>query len=363
MSAAAEFGRGLRALRTSAGLTQAALGRLLGYHHSLISKVEAGTRRPPPDLAGRCARLLGDHSLLPLWSALEDERRAGPGDVVAALTGVAAYERFNDGFGGVPLIPALEGQLRTVTAWLAADADPALPGLAAGLAFRCGWARVENGQHRAGTTWLTRSVGWARAAHDRTTAGTALTYLGVVALVEGRPGPAGRLAARARAEAPGDTTVDFLASLLESRAHAANDADTSCRRALDRAERLSTDLRALPPRHGLMLLDAGKAACFRDLAVRRGAPALARRAVEHAREALRRTPVDSRPSRALFTVRLADAYACAAEPESAVAAAEPTVDAPWGGDLVRRELAGLKRRLVARWGRVREVRRFADLIP
>ncbi|XVV07492.1 hypothetical protein ACQPW3_19780 [Actinosynnema sp. CA-248983] len=45
-----------------------------------------------------------------------------------------------------------------------------------------------------------------------------------------------------------------------------------------------------------------------------------------------------------------------------MAAAEATVDAPWGGVLARREPVGLKQRLVAGWGRVREVRRFADLI-
>ncbi|WP_375295926.1 multiprotein-bridging factor 1 family protein [Saccharothrix sp.] len=68
--------RRLRDSRTAAGLTQAGLGNLLGYHHSLISKVEAGTRRPPPDLAARCVDLLHDRELLALWSAVEDERRA-----------------------------------------------------------------------------------------------------------------------------------------------------------------------------------------------------------------------------------------------------------------------------------------------
>ncbi|WP_309111216.1 hypothetical protein [Saccharothrix sp.] len=163
--------------------------------------------------------------------------------------------------------------------------------------------------------------------------------------------------------------MDFLASLLEARVHGASGDEVSCLRALERAERLSPDLRTLPSRQGLMLLDAGRAACFRDLAVRRDATGrdaagLAARAVECAPEALRRTPVNSRSSRALFSVRLADAYACAAEPESAVAAAQATVaaaqatvaaaqatvGAPWGGDLVRRKLVGLKQRFVAGWG-------------
>ncbi|MFC6009077.1 helix-turn-helix transcriptional regulator [Angustibacter luteus] len=55
----AEFGRRLRARRRAAGLTQAELGRRVGYHHSLISRLEAGERAPSPELLRRLERLLG----------------------------------------------------------------------------------------------------------------------------------------------------------------------------------------------------------------------------------------------------------------------------------------------------------------
>ncbi|MGW1597893.1 helix-turn-helix domain-containing protein [Streptomyces sp. NPDC002343] len=55
----AEFGRRLRARRRQAGLTQSQLGVKVGYHHSLISRLEAGLREPPAGLAGRLDSVLG----------------------------------------------------------------------------------------------------------------------------------------------------------------------------------------------------------------------------------------------------------------------------------------------------------------
>ncbi|MFJ7149000.1 helix-turn-helix domain-containing protein [Streptomyces sp. NPDC100445] len=55
----AEFGRRLRALRRQAGLTQSQLGIKVGYHHSLISRLEAGLREPPAGLVGRLDSVLG----------------------------------------------------------------------------------------------------------------------------------------------------------------------------------------------------------------------------------------------------------------------------------------------------------------
>uniref|UniRef100_UPI002867C811 helix-turn-helix domain-containing protein n=1 Tax=Streptomyces sp. WELS2 TaxID=2749435 RepID=UPI002867C811 len=55
----AEFGRRLRAWRRQAGLTQSQLGLKVGYHHSLISRLEAGLREPPAGLAGRLDSVLG----------------------------------------------------------------------------------------------------------------------------------------------------------------------------------------------------------------------------------------------------------------------------------------------------------------
>ncbi|MFE4590097.1 helix-turn-helix domain-containing protein [Streptomyces laurentii] len=53
-----EFGRRLRSRRRAAGLTQLQLGLLVGYHHSVISKLEAGLREPPLGLVRRLDSVL-----------------------------------------------------------------------------------------------------------------------------------------------------------------------------------------------------------------------------------------------------------------------------------------------------------------
>ncbi|MGC0381221.1 helix-turn-helix domain-containing protein [Streptomyces sp. SAI-129] len=54
----AEFGRQLRSLRRAAGLTQLQLGLRVGYHHSAVSKLEAGLREPPVGLVRRLDAVL-----------------------------------------------------------------------------------------------------------------------------------------------------------------------------------------------------------------------------------------------------------------------------------------------------------------
>ncbi|MFC8870623.1 helix-turn-helix domain-containing protein [Streptomyces sp. NPDC057148] len=54
----AEFGRRLRSLRRAAGLTQLQLGLRVGYHHTAVSKLEAGLREPPAGLARRLDEVL-----------------------------------------------------------------------------------------------------------------------------------------------------------------------------------------------------------------------------------------------------------------------------------------------------------------
>lgn len=54
----AEFGRQLRSLRRAAGLTQLQLGLRVGYHHSAVSKLEAGLREPPAGLVRRLDAVL-----------------------------------------------------------------------------------------------------------------------------------------------------------------------------------------------------------------------------------------------------------------------------------------------------------------
>ncbi|KPC81793.1 MULTISPECIES: helix-turn-helix domain-containing protein [Streptomyces] len=60
----AEFGQQLKCLRRRAGLTQRQLGQRVGYHHSLISRWESGTREPMPGAVDCLERVLDAHGVL-----------------------------------------------------------------------------------------------------------------------------------------------------------------------------------------------------------------------------------------------------------------------------------------------------------
>lgn len=55
----AEIGRQLRAARDRAGLTQTAVGQLLGVHFVTVSRWESGTRVPSLDVLYRLAAAYG----------------------------------------------------------------------------------------------------------------------------------------------------------------------------------------------------------------------------------------------------------------------------------------------------------------
>jgi hypothetical protein len=89
-SFAACLGTVLRRLRVRRGLTQAALGRLAGYHGSYVGAVERAAVRPSRDLVARCDRALdAGGALLGLWPLTDQEwtARTGPGPALPPATG------------------------------------------------------------------------------------------------------------------------------------------------------------------------------------------------------------------------------------------------------------------------------------
>ncbi|MFA3878726.1 helix-turn-helix domain-containing protein [Streptomyces sp. MMCC 100] len=94
----AEFGRQLRSLRRAAGLTQLQLGLRVGYHHSAVSKLEAGLREPPVGLVRRLDAVLetGGELAAIVAAPRETPRRPGrfPADpaLFAPLPGAGAPE-------------------------------------------------------------------------------------------------------------------------------------------------------------------------------------------------------------------------------------------------------------------------------
>ncbi|AZM79000.1 XRE family transcriptional regulator [Streptomyces sp. KPB2] len=83
----AEFGRRLRTLRRAAGLTQLQLGLRVGYHHSAVSKLEAGLREPPGELVRRLDTVLrtGGELAAIVAAPREVPRRAGRSPADPAL--------------------------------------------------------------------------------------------------------------------------------------------------------------------------------------------------------------------------------------------------------------------------------------
>lgn len=79
----AEFGRRLRSLRRAAGLTQLQLGLRVGYHHTAVSKLEAGLREPPAGLVRRLDEVLDTGGELAAIVAAPREAPRRPGRVPA----------------------------------------------------------------------------------------------------------------------------------------------------------------------------------------------------------------------------------------------------------------------------------------
>ncbi|WP_218952264.1 helix-turn-helix domain-containing protein [Amycolatopsis anabasis] len=347
-----EFGRLLREHREAAGLTQARLGRLVGHHHSLISKVEHGLR----------------------WSSLEAAHRnvarggdACPDSIREFDLLLTAYERFDDTLGGAGIVEALESHLRLLMGWLSTSSphQTEVLRLAGRYGYRAGWARFENGQRDLAMTWFGRALGWAKGADDHGLAADPQTRIGVVARAAGDQVRALGYARAAHETGAGRPWTGFLAAILEARAFAGLGERGRCANRLALAANLAgrtdpADAPWLARPYGVAMLQSIRAACYRDLAAH-GHRALADHAVDAARDAFERTPAEMWPNRALFAARLADAHAYAGEPDAAAQAVEATLAVPPSSrnSLVRGELRGLRHRLLATWGRDPEVRELA----
>ena len=210
---AAEFGRALRAHRRRARLTQAQVGERVGYHHSLISKVESGARTPPRGMAVALDEVLGTGgelaaldiqdspqqtllSLLPgaaadgvriplrRWPAVLPagigcpEHGAVPCRVPVAASAHALLARLGCDRPGPDLVHVLTALLHDCAAtdalapveWalhrLAPADSRALLTLAAHYARVAGGMRAARGQDALGMAWLGQGLTWAAAAGD-----------------------------------------------------------------------------------------------------------------------------------------------------------------------------------------------------
>jgi transcriptional regulator with XRE-family HTH domain len=447
-----EFGRTLRSRRRLAGLTQQQLGLRVGYHHSLISKLEAGLREPPAGLPRRLDDLLQtggdlsallstewappppalhrthfavipgqdtlaglaplegrfwparlpDHGLpcplhadagcdvpsyadaLTILAAVGAADDDGPpigvdSDVMHVLTALlAGYTRA--GFVGATagLVSSVEYVLRRVVRWAEAlnthgRSPHAQLRLAADYAQLAGRYRMQQGQSVMGMSWYDRGLNWADVCDAQ---GARASLLGDVCTLARLDGDATAALAYARAMEAVDPErgwIVTLAQLYQARGHALVGDGEQCRRHIALAhqrlnrfdERDRIEAPWLTGLTGRLRTEATVGGALRDLAARTGEPASGRAAVEAVQSALDLLPMVMRPARVLLTVRLADAFACAGQPDAAVITAAPVVGeaAAIGAATTTRELLGLRRRLSRQWSDLPEVRDLLEQMP
>lgn len=446
-----EFGRELRVWRRRAGLTQGQLGLRVGYHYSVISKLESGLREPPMGLPARLDALLGSDGALVALAEPAGRRRvpAGSSDptlfpVLPAVDGTEAlaapagpvwptvlpYAGFacplHDDVGcPVPdpldVLPALA---RLVRGGPAALPDRVVPELVHGLTallpgytraaveqvstdvvgsiervlhLLVGWAevidragrsplalfrlaaqyaqlaarlRMQRGQNVVGMAWVSHGLRWAGAGADPVARATLLSDFCLLARLDR---DAASSLAYAQALGAVDPQRGWMATLSHSyqaRAYGLAGEIGECRRQVLLARRWLERLDArdvaeapwLTGDAGVVRTESFIGGALRDLAATTGDRAMARRAVHATGRSLGHLPARMRPSYLLLTVRLADAYACAGEPDAAVAVVTPVAEeaAVTGRAIIARELRGLWARLGRGWGDLPDVRELDE---
>ncbi|MFG2915675.1 helix-turn-helix domain-containing protein [Kitasatospora sp. NPDC048298] len=347
-SARLRFGRRLRHWREARGLSQAELGRLLGYHDSLISRVENARRWPPPGMPDRADELLlADGELAQLWQALQRERRrlgelaaaarkplaadtappdAATVEVLAQL--LAVYRAAVGRIGGEELAAVLEHHARTLAGRPRTgprESPAADRSLAAQYAELAGWAHFEGDRHAHALGWYATGLEWARASDDRATTAALLARQSTLYWWHGDAATALTLAEAARSTAPPLPELWAWAAVVQAHAHALAGQAPQVHRTLADARRLTgAALRSGAPtpwtERAELVLAVAHGTCHRDLALHTGRTAHAHAAADRLEAALRLLDRAARPrDHALITARLAGARALAGHPDAAAA--------------------------------------------
>ncbi|MFD8750804.1 helix-turn-helix domain-containing protein [Kitasatospora sp. NPDC059577] len=350
-SARLRFGRRLRHWREARGLSQTELGRLLGYHNSLISRVENARRWPPPGMPARADELLlACGELADLWQTVRQERER-LGDLAAATrpplaTGaappdaatvevlahlLAGYRAAAGRIGGEELAAVLEHHARTLAGRPHAapqESPAAARSLAAQYAELAGWAHFEGERRTRALSWYATGLEWARATGDQATAAALLTRQSTLHWWRGDPATALALAEAARTAAPPLAGLRAWVAVALAHAHALAGETPQVRRTLADARRLTAAaLRSGDPTpwsaRADLVLAVAHGTCHRDLAVRTGGTARSRTAHAHTaaarlEAALRLLDPAAHPrDHALVSARLAGAHALAGRPDAA----------------------------------------------
>ncbi|AXK31442.1 XRE family transcriptional regulator [Streptomyces armeniacus] len=255
----------------------------------------------------------------------------------------------------------VERVLRSVVSWAeSVHAAGRLPRsqliLSAHYAVLAGRLRRQNGQSAAAMAWFGHGTRWAEASGDLSARAALLGEMSALARAEHDVDSALSYAQALTALAPDRGWTAALSHIFQARAYARASDLRECRRHLTLARRRldvldRRDLEESPcldGTQGLMHLESTAGAALRDLAVSTGDRRLARQAVRATSSALDYLPQWMQPIRLLLTVRLADSYACAGDPDSAWETASPVLRpaALSPRTVISEELRGLSQRLI-----------------
>lgn len=294
-------------------------------------------------------------------------------DTVHALTGLLAVCLRADEELAWPGAPALiERTLHAMARWMSVPAVPYhrhLAPLAAEYAQSAGCLRLLWGRNATAMAWLDRALGWASATGHIGTEVAALSDMSTLARLEG-DGPSALAYGGAIRQAAGDRHwAGALSDLYQARGHAVRGDTRQTLVHIGRAwsqmdrvgERDEKEAPWLSVASVRLRVESGAAGALRDIAAVTGDRRLALRAAASTRSAMSLLSPGMRSARMLFTVRMADAYACARDPQTALDIAGPVLDSGpvAGSSLLGQELRGLRGRLVERWAGRPEIDEFA----
>ncbi|MFJ7200603.1 MULTISPECIES: helix-turn-helix domain-containing protein [unclassified Streptomyces] len=255
----------------------------------------------------------------------------------------------------------VERTLHAMLRWMALPAAPyqrQLAPLAAEYAQSAGCLRLLWGRNATAMAWLDRSLVWAGLAGHVGTEVAALSDMSTLARLEGDGPSALAYGGAIRQAAAGRYWAGAMSDLYLARGHAVRGDARQTLGHIDRAwsqldrvgEQDETEAPWLSVASVRLRVESGAAGALRDLAAATGDRRLALRAVGAARTALGMLPPGMHSARTLFLVRMADAHACAQDPQAAIAIAGPVLDTTevTASTLLGQELRGLHSRLAAR---------------
>ncbi|MFE3145491.1 helix-turn-helix domain-containing protein [Streptomyces sp. NPDC059218] len=283
-------------------------------------------------------------------------------DTVHALTALLAVCLRADEERAWPGATAVvERTLHAMLRWMALPAAPhqrQLAPLAAEYAQSAGCLRLLWGRNATAMAWLDRSLVWAQLAGHVGTEVAALSDMSTLARLEGDGPSALAYGGAIRQAATGRYWAGAMSDLYLARGHAVRGDARQTLAHIDRAwsqldrvgEQDETEAPWLSVASVRLRVESGAAGALRDLAAATGDRRLALRAVGAARSALGLLPPGMHSARMLFQVRMADAHACAQDPQAAIAIAGPVLDTTevTASTLLGQELRGLHTRLAAR---------------